>query len=88
MTEEEAERFLAEYRQILKRWTMAVSGFVTADTTTLYKHLEDGQMTLSDIAITYPDKAYSVDILVNSSSRPWPGLLDTRPERPAKRETR
>jgi hypothetical protein len=87
MTSQEADVHLANYRALLKAWTMAVAGFSNADSDALYLQLEQGQDLLAQIALDCPEKSYSVDMLINSRSRTWPGFADQRIPRPASRHT-
>jgi hypothetical protein len=87
MNSKEADDYLRDYRAKLKSWSLIVSGFAEGDSTSLYTHLEEGQSVLSDIAIRFPDKAYSVDMLVNSRTRTWHGPLADRPPRPEERQS-
>ena len=87
MTSQEAEIYINKYRGLLKAWTMAVGGFSSEDTDALYRQLEQGQETLAQIALQCPEKSYSVDMLINSRSRTWPGFASERIPRPASRHT-
>ena len=78
MTAQEAETRLTEYRALLKAWTMAVGGFSDADSDALYRLLEQGQAELVRIAAAFPEKSYSVDMLINSRSRTWAGYASER----------
>lgn len=82
MTVEEAEEYLAGYRSTLKSWTMVVAGVSPGDERALFQWLEGGQDRLAEIAIRYPQKGYEVDMLINSRSRSWAGLVQNRPPRP------
>lgn len=85
MTAQEADAYLKAYRELLKAWTMAVAGFSNHDSEGLYRQLEDGRDELAKIAQAYPDKSYSVDMLINSRSRTWAGFTTERLRRPANR---
>ena len=85
MTRQEAYAYLDEYRGLLKAWTMAVGGFSNDDADLLYRKLEDGQQTLAQIALDFPEKSYSIDMLINSRSRTWAGFASERLPRPANR---
>ncbi|UJW86496.1 hypothetical protein [Devosia sp. SL43] len=87
MTAQEAEDFLRTYRSMLKTWTMAVAGFSNDDSDLLYRQLEADQNVLADIAISYPEKSYSVDLLINSRSRTWAGYAEQRLPRPQNRQS-
>lgn len=87
MTNQEATVFISKYRSLLKAWTMAVGGFTREDSDALYRELEQGQDLLAQIALEYPEKSYSVDMLINSRSRTWPGFAAERIPRPASRQT-
>ena len=87
MTSQEAAAFISEYRALLKAWTMAVGGFAREDSDALYRQLEQGQDVLAQIALEYPETSYSVDMLINSRSRTWPGFAAERIPRPASRQT-
>jgi hypothetical protein len=87
MTNQEAAVFISKYRSLLKAWTMAVGGFTREDSDALYRELEQGQDLLAQIALEYPEKSYSVDMLINSRSRTWPGFAAERIPRPASRQT-
>lgn len=87
MTSQEAEIHISRYRALLKAWTMAVGGFSQDDSDALYIQLEEGQDLLAQIALECPEKSYSVDMLINSRSRTWPGFADERIPRPASRHT-
>ena len=82
MTDEDAESCIAEFRATLKQWSLVVGGFADGDGDQLYRELEDSQTVLSEIAVTFPSKAYSVDLLIGARTRPWAGWLDERPARP------
>jgi hypothetical protein len=86
MTVQEAEDFLKTYRAMLKTWTMAVAGLSNVDSDLLYGQLEADQDVLADIAICYPEKSYSVDMLINSRSRTWAGYAAQRLPRPQNRQ--
>jgi hypothetical protein len=88
MTLQEADEFLKSYRALLKAWTLSVGGFSDADDELLYRQLEEGQDQLADIALAYPERSYSVDMLINSRSRTWAGFAAERVPRPANRLTR
>lgn len=87
MTSQEAEAHISRYRALLKAWTMAVAGFTNEDSDALYRQLEQGQELLANIALECPEKSYSVDMLINSRSRTWPGFASERVPRPASRHT-
>ena len=78
MTRQDADARLAQYRAMLKAWTMAVGGFDHGDSDALYRQLEEGQSELVKIAAKFPDKSYSVDMLINSRSRTWAGYASER----------
>jgi hypothetical protein len=81
MTIQEAEAYLIQYRAMLRAWTMAVAGFSNDDSDVLYRKLEEGQDELSAIALAFPEKGYSVDMLINSRSRTWAGFASQRVQR-------
>jgi len=85
MTCQEADAYLANYRALLKAWTMAVGGFSDADSDSLYRQLEEGQERLAEIALICPEKSYSIDMLINARSRSWAGFAADRVPRPANR---
>lgn len=85
MTEAEAEAYLANYRSMLKDWTMALTGMSAADMNDLAGRLEAGRVQLAQIASDMPDKRYSVDLLINARSRTWAGFANERVARPANR---
>lgn len=87
MTSQEADAYLSKYRSMLKAWTMAIGGFTNQDSDLLYRQLEEGQELLAQIALECPEKSYSVDMLINSRSRTWPGFAAERIPRPASRHT-
>ena len=87
MTSQEADTYISQYRALLKAWTMAVGGFTRDDSDALYRQLEQGQEVLAQIALERPEKSYSVDMLINSRSRTWPGFAGERIPRPASRHT-
>jgi hypothetical protein len=87
MTSQEADAYISKYRAMLKAWTMAVGGFSSEDSDALYRELEQGQELLAQIALECPEKSYSVDMLINSRSRTWPGFAAERIPRPAGRHT-
>jgi hypothetical protein len=87
MTSQEADAYLSKYRSMLKAWTMAIGGFTNEDSDLLYRQLEEGQELLAQIALECPEKSYSVDMLINSRSRTWPGFAAERIPRPASRHT-
>lgn len=82
MTETDAEKFLAEYRAMLKTWTMRVTGMEEGDPRTLGKHLEECEPVLAEIALAFPNKAYSVDLLSNARKRTWVGDEDKQTKWP------
>ena len=81
MTIQQAEAYLIQYRAMLRAWTMAVGGFSDDDSDALYRQLEAGQDELAHIALAFPEKAYSVDMLINSRSRTWAGFAAQRVQR-------
>jgi hypothetical protein len=81
MTQDDAEFFLQQYRALLKDWTMAVGGFKNGDVEALERKLDAKEHILAEIAAMFPDKAYSVDLLVNARKRTWAGFSDERPQR-------
>lgn len=85
MTDSEAEALLKSYRELIKAWTMAVGGFSDGDSDSLYRRLEDGQDEIAKVALVFPEKSYSVDMLINSRSRTWAGWATERLQRPANR---
>ncbi len=87
MTSQEADTYISQYRALLKAWTMAVGGFTGDDSDALYRQLEQGQEVLAQIALERPERSYSVDMLINSRSRTWPGFAAERIPRPASRHT-
>lgn len=88
MTLQEADDFLSSYRALLKAWTLSLGGFSNEDGNLLYRQLEEGQEQLANIALTYPERSYSVDMLINSRSRTWAGWAAERLPRPANRLSR
>lgn len=88
MTLQQADDFLNSYRAMLKAWTLSVGGFSDEDGNLLYRQLEEGQEHLANIALAYPERSYSVDMLINSRSRTWAGWTADRLPRPANRLTR
>ena len=78
MTETEAEKCLAEYRALLKAWTMCVVGLNLGDSDALGHKLDAGEPLLLKIADVFPDQAYSVDLLVNARRRTWAGFEEER----------
>jgi hypothetical protein len=85
MNETEADKCIAEYRSLLKDWTMSITGIKNGDANALQRKLDEKQYVLADIAIQFPNKAYSVDLLVNARTRTWAGYEDERIPRPAAR---
>ena len=84
MTRQEADDFIKGYRAKLEAWTLCISGFSDQDSDDLYRQLEEGQDELANIALAFPEKGYSVDMLINSRSRNWAGWATERlPPRPA-----
>ena len=73
MNEAEADKCIAEYRALLKAWTMAITGISADDADAMHRELDANQDKLADIALAFPDKAYSVDLLVNARTRTWAG---------------
>jgi hypothetical protein len=84
MTENEAERCIADYRALLKQWTMCTVGVRTGDADATARELNQGEQMLVEIAAVYPAKAYSVDLLVNARKRTWAGYEDERVPRAAR----
>ena len=82
MTEAEAEQAIAEYRKLLKAWTMSITGIEQGNVDALRRRLDESQHQLSEIAIAFPNKAYSVDLLVNARTRTWAGYEEERVPRP------
>jgi hypothetical protein len=82
MNETEADKRIAEYRSLLKDWTMSITGIKNGDANALQRKLDEQQYVLAEIAIEFPDKAYSVDLLVNARTRTWAGYEDERVPRP------
>ena len=87
MTRQEADDFIGNYRALLKAWTFSVAGFSAQDSDALHQRLEAGQDQLADIALQFPEKSYSIDMLINARSRSWAGWTADRPARPADRST-
>lgn len=87
MIPEDAEAYLAEYRALLKAWTMAVAGFADGDSDAMFRQLERGQDELARIAMVYPEKSYDIDMLINSRSRSWAGFAADRLPRPPHRRS-
>lgn len=87
MTNQEADVHISKYRALLKAWTMAVGGFSGEDSDALYRQLEENQELLANIALQCPEKSYSIDMLINSRSRTWPGFADERIPRPTSRQS-
>ena len=81
MTQDEAEAFLHRYRALLKDWTMSVAGINRGDIDAIQLKLNEGQYRLMEIATAFPEKAYSVDLLVNARKRTWAGFQDNRVHR-------
>ncbi|HEY8575630.1 MAG TPA: hypothetical protein VIL88_04745 [Devosia sp.] len=86
MIREEDEAYLAQYRALLKAWTMAVGGFTNDDSDELHRKLEAGQDELARIAQDHPEKSYDVDMLIHARSRPWGGFAADRLPRPPHRQ--
>lgn len=82
MNEQEADSCIAEYRALLKAWTMSVTGIKDGNPDELQRKLDDNQYTMAEIAIAFPNKAYSVDLLINARTRTWAGYEDERIPRP------
>ena len=78
MTETEAEKCLADYRALLKAWTMCVVGLNPGDSDAIGRELDAGEPLLLRIADEFPDRAYSVDLLVNARKRTWAGFEEER----------
>jgi hypothetical protein len=78
MTQDDAEYFLQQYRALLKEWTMAVGGFIEGDVEALERKLNAKEHILAEIAELFPNKAYSVDILINARKRTFAGFHDDR----------
>lgn len=85
MTDAEADAFLTEYRSLMKAWTMSLTGLSQENAAELEKRLEAGRAQLATIATIWPQKSYSVDLLINARSRTWPGFASERIARPANR---
>ena len=54
MTETEAEKCLAEYRALLKAWTMCVVGLNPGDSEVIGRKLDTGEPLLLRIAAEFP----------------------------------
>lgn len=78
MNETEADKCIAEYRALLKAWTMSITGIKAGDADAMHRKLDEGQYRLAEIAIAFPGKAYSVDLLVNARTRTWAGYEEER----------
>ena len=78
VTEIEAEKCLAEYRALIKAWTMCVVGINPGDSDVIGGKLDAGEPLLLQIADEFPDKAHSVDLLVNARKRTWAGYEEER----------
>lgn len=78
MTETEADRCIADYRAMLKQWTMCIVGLCPGDSEAMARELNQCEQALLDIAELFPNKSYSVDILVNARKRTWAGYEDER----------
>ncbi|MDB5473721.1 MAG: hypothetical protein JWP99_1024 [Devosia sp.] len=73
MNEAEADKCIAEYRALLKAWTMSMTGMNAGDPDAMHHKLDERQYVLAEIATAFPDKAYSVDLLVHARTRTWAG---------------
>jgi hypothetical protein len=78
MTQDDAEYILQQYRALLKDWTMAVGGFIEGDVEALERKLNAKEHILAEIAAAFPNKAYSVDVLINARKRTFAGFHDDR----------
>lgn len=83
MNETDADKCIAEYRALLKAWTMSITGIRDGNPAELERRLDENQYTLAEIAIAFPNKAYSVDLLVNARTRTWAGYEEERVPRPS-----
>lgn len=86
MTCQEAEAFIAQYRDILRTWTLAVQGLSEADPNALYRQLEQDHDTLNAIALSYPDRGHQVDALISLRNKAWAGFAgDLTTKKPSRR---
>jgi hypothetical protein len=63
---------------------MCIVGVQQGDAEAMARELDRGEQMLLEIAMVFPAKAYSVDLLANARKRTWAGFQDERPL-PAKR---
>jgi hypothetical protein len=82
MTETEADKCIADYRSLLKEWTMTITGIKNNDAYAIERQLDESQHKLAEIAVAFPAKAYSIDLLVNARTRTWAGYEEDRIPRP------
>jgi hypothetical protein len=87
MTNQEADAFISSYRATLRAWSVAVSGFSADDGEALRRELEAGKARLAQIALFFPEKSYTVDMLMHARSRTWAGFTSERIARPPNRQT-
>jgi hypothetical protein len=80
-TEAEANKWISDYRALMKQWTMCTVGLRSGDSDAMARELHQGESMLLEIAATFPAKAYSVDLLVNARKRTWAGFESERPAR-------
>jgi len=68
MTATEADQFLAHYRELMKAWVKSLTGLGVESEPDLRRKLHDGMSTLAEIAIAFPDRARSAEMLMRSRS--------------------
>ncbi|HEY8357604.1 MAG TPA: hypothetical protein VIL30_09105 [Ramlibacter sp.] len=84
---DEADKIIADYRSLLKSWNMAMTGFSQDNPEAIALLLNENESSLAAVAIAFPDKAYSVDILINARKRTWAGYFEQRVARPKPDQT-
>ena len=72
MEKSQAERFLSDYKRVLKQWAMTSIGIRADDALSLFQRLKHDLPKLAQIATDFPDLAYSVDMLSNALLRDYP----------------
>jgi hypothetical protein len=66
MTRTEADRFIIDYKVLLKAWVMASTGFSRTNEAELRFQLDAGIAVLTEIILEFPDLAAQAKTLINA----------------------
>lgn len=69
MSYAEAERFLTDYKGLLKAWVMASTGFSDRGEAQLLQQLNDGQSVLAAIKEEFPELSDVADMLLQARTK-------------------